>query len=117
MKFMKQFGIILTVTFVGEVLKSIIPLQIPASIYGLIIMLIALKFKVIPLNEVKEAGKFMIEIMPMMFIPAAVGLLDSWSVLKPICIQIIIVTIVSTILVMGVAGKVTQFVIEREKRK
>lgn len=117
MKFMKQFGIILTVTFIGEVLKNLIPLQIPASIYGLILMLLALKFKIIPLNEVKEAGKFMIEIMPMMFIPAAVGLLDSWNVLKPICIQIIIITIISTILVMGVAGKVTQFVIDMEKRK
>lgn len=80
-------------------------------------MLIGLKTKIIPLEKVKDAGKFMIEIMPMMFIPAAVGLLDSWNALKPICLQIIVITIISTIVVMGVAGKVTQFVIDREKRK
>lgn len=117
MKFMKEVGIILTISFLGEVLKFLIPLQVPASIYGLLLMLLALKTKIIPLDSVKNVGKFMIEIMPMMFIPAAVGLLDSWDYLQPIYLPVIIITIISTIAVMGVAGKVTQFVIRLEKRK
>jgi holin-like protein len=117
MKFMKQFGIILIVTFLGEVLRYVIPLPIPSSIYGLILMLLALKAKIIPLNSVRETGRFLIEIMPMMFIPAAAGLLNSWSTLKAICIPVIIVTLVSTVIVMAVVGRVTQFVIHMEKRK
>ncbi|MFA9378965.1 MAG: CidA/LrgA family protein [Lachnotalea sp.] len=117
MKFMKEFGIILTVTFLGEVLKYLIPLPIPASIYGLILMLVALKTKIIPLEFVQKTGRFLIEIMPLMFIPAAVGLIDSWDTLKSIFIPIIIITIISTIMVIAVAGRVTQLMIRLEARK
>lgn len=115
MKYFRQFGIILAVTFIGEILKYIIPLPIPASIYGLILMLIVLKAKIISLEQVKETGTFLIEIMPLMFIPAAVGLLVSWDVLKDICIPVIIITILTTVIVLIVTGKVTQFMIKLER--
>lgn len=117
MKYMRQFGIILLISFIGEVLNYWIPLPVPASIYGLVLMLLALGLHMIRLDQVKAAGKFLIEIMPMMFIPAAVGLMDSWDVLKPICLQVVIITIVSTILVMGISGSVTQWVIRADLKK
>lgn len=117
MKYLKQFGVIILITFLGEILKSIIPFAIPASIYGLVLMLIALKSKLITLEHVQDVGVFLIEIMPIMFIPAAVGLMDSWEVLKPICIPVIIITVLTTVIVMVVTGRVTQLVINMEKRK
>ena len=116
MKYIRQFGLILAVTFLGEILKMILPFKIPSSIYGLVLMFLALQFKVIQLEQVKEAAKYLIEIMPLMFIPAGVGLMNAWGVLKPICIPVIVITIVSTIAVMGISGRVTQFVIRLEKR-
>lgn len=116
MKYVKQFGIILAVSFLGEVLKSLIPLPIPASIYGLLLMLAALCFHIIPLEEVKETAKFLIEIMPLMFIPPAVGLMESWTTISPIFLELIAVTVISTILVMAVSGRVTQFVIRLENK-
>ncbi|MCI5920191.1 MAG: CidA/LrgA family protein [Roseburia sp.] len=116
MKYIRQFGLILAVTFLGEILKMILPFKIPSSIYGLVLMFLALQFKVIQLEQVKEAAKYLIEIMPLMFIPAGVGLMNAWGVLKPICIPVIVITIVSTIVVMGISGRVTQFVIRLEKR-
>lgn len=117
MKYIRQFAIILTISFLGEVLKRLIPLQIPASIYGLLLMLGALVFHVIPLDAVKDTGKFLVEIMPLMFIPAAVGLTESWNRISPILLELIVVTAVSTILVMVVSGRVTQLVIRLENRK
>ena len=116
MKYIRQFGIILLISFIGEVLNQIIPLPIPASIYGLIIMFTALQTKILPLDKVKETGKFLIEIMPLMFIPAAVGLTESWSILRSIVVPIGIITVVSTILVMGSAGSVTQSIIRRSQK-
>lgn len=116
-KYVRQFAVILTVSFMGEVLKSLIPLQIPASIYGLVLMLAALCLHIIPLEAVRDVGKFLVEIMPLMFIPAAVGLTEAWDKISPILIQLIIVTAVSTILVMVVSGHVTQLVIRMESRK
>ena len=117
MKFMKQFGIILAVTFLGETLKYVIPLPIPASIYGLVLMLLALRTGILKLDQVKEAATFLIEIMPMMFIPAGVGLLNAWDKLKPVLVPVIVIMFISTIAVMGISGKVTQTMIEAEERK
>ena len=79
MKYLRQFLIILFVSFLGEVLNYLIPLPIPASIYGILLMFLALELHIIPLSAVRETGRFLIEIMPVMFIPAAVGLLKYLS--------------------------------------
>lgn len=109
MRYIKQFAIILAVTCVGEILKYFIPLPIPASIYGLVLMLVLLMTRRVRLESVKETAEFLIEIMPMMFIPAAVGLLVSWEQLRPILIPVVAITVVSTFVVMIVTGKVTDF--------
>ena len=108
-RYIKQFAIILAVTCVGEILKYFIPLPIPASIYGLVLMLVLLMTRRVRLESVKETAEFLIEIMPMMFIPAAVGLLVSWEQLRPILIPVVAITVVSTFVVMIVTGKVTDF--------
>jgi Putative effector of murein hydrolase LrgA len=115
MNYLKQFTIILFVSFLGELLHIIVPLPIPASVYGLILMLLALCFGVLRLEQVKETADFLIEIMPVMFIPAAVGLLESWSALQPIFVPVVIITILTTVIVMGVTGQVTQFMIRKGK--
>lgn len=108
MKYLRQLLIILIFSFAGEVLHYLVPIQIPASIYGLVLLFIGLMTGLIQLSQVQETAKFLIEIMPMMFIPAGVGLLESWGVLKPILVPVILILVVSTVLVMGVSGLVTQ---------
>ena len=108
MKYLRQLLIILIFSFAGEVLHYLVPIQIPASIYGLVLLFIGLMTGLIQLSQVQETAKFLIEIMPMMFIPAGVGLLESWGVLKPILVPVILILVVSTLLVMGVSGLVTQ---------
>ena len=117
MKFLKQFSIIVLISFLGELLHYFIPLPIPASIYGLILMLLGLQTKIIPLDAVFDASIFLIDIMPIMFIPAAAGLLDSWGLLKPILIPFAVITVASTVIVMALTGKVTQFFILSSKKK
>lgn len=117
MKYIKQFFIIILISFLGELLKYLIPLPIPASIYGMILLFLALELKILKVSDVKETSSFLIEIMPIMFVPAGVGLLESWDALAPIWLQVVIITIVSTIVVMAVSGIVTQWVLRREKGK
>lgn len=115
MKYLKQFLVILLITLIGEVLKYIIPLPIPASIYGMVILFICLMTGFIKLEDVKETGKFMIEIMPVMFIPAGVGLITSWGVLKPMLVPVCIITVVTLVTVMVATGKLSQIVIRKER--
>lgn len=117
MKFLKQFCIILFISFLGEALRKLIPLPVPASVYGLVLMLAALKSGILKISQVREAAAFLIEIMPVMFIPAGVGLMDSWGVLKPVFLPVIVITFLTTVIVMAVTGLVTQKIIRKERRK
>ena len=117
MKYLRQLLMILIFSFIGEVLHAVIPIQMPASIYGLVLLFIALMTGLVKLPQVHEAARFLIEIMPLMFIPAGVGLLESWGNLKSILVPVLLLLVASTILVMGVSGKVTQGIIQRSRRK
>ena len=117
MKYINQFLIILLISFVGEIFKCLLPLPIPASIYGMIILFLGLMTKVIKLESVKETGKFLIEIMPIMFIPAGVGLMTTWGRLQPILLPVSIITAVTIITVMVATGWVSQIIIRKAGKK
>lgn len=117
MRLLYQFGIILTITFLGEVLHAVIPLPIPASIYGLVLMLLALCTKIVKLKQVKVAANFLLDIMPPMFIPAAVGLIVVWGDLKAVLVPLLAVTVITTVAVMAVTGRTAQSIIRKKNRK
>ena len=113
LKYLKQFGIILAISCLGEILHQLLPLPVPASIYGIVILFVCLQSGLLKLASIRETSAFLIEIMPILFLPAAVGLLEAWDVLKPNLLPIAVITAVSTFVVMGAAGLVTQAVIRR----
>ena len=117
MKYIKQFFIIILISFLGEVCRYVIPLPIPASIYGLVILLAALETGVLPLGAVRDTAKFLIEIMPLMFIPAAVGLMDSYVDLIGFLVPVLVITFLTTVFVMIGAGRAAQFVIRWERKR
>ncbi len=117
MKILKQFGIILLVSAVGELMNYFIPLPIPASIYGIVIMFVCLMTGIIRLDSVKEAAHFLVEIMPVMFISPAVAIMESWNLIKADWVPYICITVISTVVVMGISGRVTQWVIRLKQKK
>lgn len=117
MKLIFQLCVILLISFAGEILRQVIPLPIPASIYGLLIMLFCLMTKVIKLEQVKKAGYFLIEIMPLLFIPPAVGLISAWPALSGMLIPLIVIVLATTVIVMGVSGRVTQALLRKDGGK
>ena len=117
MKFLIQFLIIIAFSFLGELLHYCLPLPIPASIYGIVLLFIALELKWVKVKDIRETSSFLIAVMPVMFIPAAVGLIDSWASVSQAWFQYIIVTVISTFIVMGVSGMLTQYVYVKERRR
>ena len=116
LRYLKQFGIILGISFLGEILYHLIPLPIPASIYGIVLMFVALMTKTVVISDIQETSRFLIDIMPILFLPAAVGLLDSWPALRPVLLPVAVITAVSPVAVMASAGLVTQGVIRKSKK-
>ena len=111
MRLMRQFGIIAAMTCIGELMHYFIPLPVPGSIYGLLLMLAALMTGIVKLEQVKETAEFLIDVMPLMFIPAGVGLMTAWGQLRQILLPVTIITFVSTVAVMGVTGRVTELLL------
>ena len=117
MRYLGQFSIILLFSLAGEALHALLPLPVPASIYGIVLLLACLMAGVVRVDAIREVSSFLIEIMPVMFIPAAVGLMESFVLLLPSLGAYLAIMAVSTFAVMAVAGRVTQAVIRRQSAK
>ena len=116
MKYLRQIVIILAFSFVGEALSLLIPLPIPGSIYGIVLLFLALETKLVKLASIKDVSDFLISFMPVMFIPAATGLMASWDILRSNAVAYVVIVAVTTVVVMGVSGSVTQWIIRRGKK-
>ena len=110
MKYLKQVALILLFSFLGEVCRRLIPLPVPASIYGMVLMFSALSLKIVKLEQVKDAGGFMTSILPVLFVAPLVSLLDCWPLLRENLLPLAVIAVVSTIATFAVAGLVTKFV-------
>ncbi|MBR4208944.1 MAG: CidA/LrgA family protein [Lachnospiraceae bacterium] len=117
MKYLYQFTVILAVSWIGEFLHAILPFPFPASIYGLVLMLVFLKTGIIKLSQVKEAGSFLLETMPVMFIPPAVGLLNVAGEVASIAVPLFVISVLSTVCVMVATGKTSDFILSRQAAK
>ena len=113
MKYLRQLSIIFTISFLGQVLHTLIPAPIPASIYGLVLMLGALLGRIVRLEQVKAAGDFLISLMPLMFIGPSVQIMVAFSGHSGFLPAFLIITVVSLYVVMIVSGRVTQRLIRK----
>lgn len=113
MRFLKETTIIFGITMAGEFLNYLLPLPVPSGVYGLFILLALLCTGGIKLEDVELVGSFFLDIMPLMFIPAGVGLINSASDMKSILLPLIVITVVSTIFVMASTGRAAQYLIRR----
>lgn len=116
MKYLTQFLRILAFTLAGELLQRLVPLPIPASVYGLVLLFAALNTGLVKLEQVKDAGSFLISILPILFVSPAVGILDNWEAIRGALIPILALTLLSTVLTFGIAGRATQAMMGKEEK-
>ena len=115
MKYLMQFGIIIGLSLVGEVINSVIPLQVPASVWGMVLLFVLLCLKVIKLDQVQDAADFLLSIMTVMFVPVGASLITSFADIKDEILGIFAIIIVSTVVCFLVTGKVAQRIIDKSE--
>ena len=116
-KYIFQFGRILAFCFLGEVLHVVLPLPVPASVYGLVLLLAALTTGFVKLEQVKETGTYLTGIFPLLFVPAAAGIMELWAEMGQLLLPILIAILPVTVLVMVSAGKTTQALSGRKNKE
>ena len=105
MKYVKESAIIFGITMIGEFLNELLPLPVPAGVYGLFLLLLLLCTGLLKLKDIEATGNFLLDIMPILFIPASVGLIESYDAMKAILVP------------LGVTGKVTELMVSLLKKK
>ena len=117
MKFIRQLAIIMTISFLAELLEILLPLPVTASIYGLVLMLVALVTKLVPLEKVEGAADFLVELLPILFVPSTVSIIANVDALREMLIPLIVICLATTVLIMAVTGRTAQGIIRLEGKK
>ena len=116
MKYLAQLTIILAVSLVSEALGYFIPLPVPASVYGLVIMFLLLWTKVIKLSQVENVADFFLQIMPFFFVAPTVGLITSFDAIRGNVLWLVLMCFISTVVTIAVTGLVAQFIMRLRKK-
>lgn len=117
MQYVKQFMIILAFSLVGQALQALIPLPIPASIYGLVLLLAALLLGIVKVEKVKATADFLVAVMPVLLIAPAVKVLEYWGIIAPNAGAILVISIATTGAIFGISGLVTKWLMRKEAGK
>ena len=117
MKYIYQIGIIGSISFVAELLYVLLPFPVPASVYGLVILLVLLLTKIVKPEQIEDVADWLIKIMPILFVGPSVGLINSFDAIKGQVFPLVIMCIVSTLGVMIVTSVTAQLVIRMRKKK
>lgn len=117
MKYLSQFLIILGFTLAGEALQRLIPLPIPASVYGIALLFFALCLGLLKVEQVKEAGGFLTSILPVLFVSPTVGIVENWDLIRPNLLPICLLLAATTVLTFGLSGRVTQAIMKKDGEK
>lgn len=112
MRYVIQLFIIICFSFAGELLHRVLPFPIPASIYGITLLFAALELRLLKVEHIREVSTTLIISMPVMFVPPAVGLINTWDNIKNNWPEYLLITFASTFVVMAVAGWTTQRLIQ-----
>ena len=117
MKILKQSAIIAAVCAAAELIKYLLPLPIPASVYGLLLMLAALLTGGIRPEQIETTADFLITIMPVLFVAPTIALVARLGRLASLAVPLLLVATIGTVLVIGLSGKAAQAVGKREEKK
>ena len=115
MKYLRQALILAAITFAAEILKYLLPLPIPVSIYGLVLLFLLLKTGILPLEKIQDVGDLLLELMPLLLVPASVSFITALDTVQAMLLPVLIMGLLGTLLVMAVTGLVAQRLIRRGK--
>lgn len=108
MRYLQSFLTLMGFSLAGEVLQRLIPVPIPASVYGIILLFAALCAGLVKVEQVKSVGTFLTGILPIFFVPSVVGILENWELIRHGVGSLVVLVMVSTVLTFLVSGKLAQ---------
>lgn len=100
-------------TLMGEALQRFLPLPIPASVYGIVLLFAALCCGIVKVHQVKQVGAFLTSLLPLLFVAPTVGIVEHWQLIAPQLLPICLLLVASTMLTFGISGRLTQWLLRK----
>ena len=117
MKYAKQLTIIAGVSFLGEFLSIVIPVPVPGSVYGMLLLFLCLCLRIIKLEQVEETADFLLLVMPFFFVAPGISIMETFPLVKDSIVALVLISFVTTLLTMVVTGHVTQLLIRMRRKR
>lgn len=114
--YLRQAAILFGFTFLGEVLHRLLPFPIPAAIYGLVLLFIALTLGLVKVSQIRQVSSFLIAIMPVLFVAPTVNLLEYWPLLASKLLPFALILLVSTVVVFAVSGVISKALLKKKEK-
>lgn len=115
MNFLEQFAILIACLFAGTLLKSVIPLPIPETIYGMALLFILFVIKAIKTDDIRRASDTILENMSFLFVPVGVGIIDNFDLFKENFIAMFFITLIAATIAMIVTMTLVHAIQKRRK--
>ena len=108
MKYIPQLAVIFGFTLLGEALQRLLPIGIPGSVYGLVLLFLALCTGIVKLEQVKESGDFLRSLLPLLFVAPTVSIMEHWAVIRTELLPLALLVASTTVVTFGIGGIITQ---------
>jgi len=99
----------------GELIVAILGTAFPGSVVGMLLLLALLHLGWVKIDDIRLVSSLLLSYMPLFFIPAGVSVMASYTLMEGFYWQIILITMVSTLVVMVVTAKSVQYFVKRER--
>ncbi|MCI5928618.1 MAG: CidA/LrgA family protein [Pseudoflavonifractor capillosus] len=119
MKIICQIAIIFTICWISQIVEAILPFPFPASVIGMVLLLILLLVRALKVDHIREKSDFLLSNMAFFFIPAGVSIINYFDILASNLIPLLVICLVSTLLTFAVtawAVRLTRYLMDRRKK-
>ncbi|GMA62715.1 CidA/LrgA family protein [Alicyclobacillus fastidiosus] len=117
LKLVAQIAGLYGLSEIGTLISRWTHIPVPGSIWGLVLLFVLLKCRVIQLRFVEAGGDWLIREMLLFFVPSAAGIMTYGHLLFHQGLQIVVVIVASTSLVMLSTGLVAENITRWRKHR
>ncbi|MEK5498230.1 antiholin-like murein hydrolase modulator LrgA [Bacillus sp. FSL M8-0077] len=114
--FLSQAFIFATVMFVSNLISMYLPIPMPASVIGLVLLFILLTTKIVKLEHVEQLGSSLTGLISFLFVPSGISVIQSLGVMQEVGVQVVGVIIIATIMLLAATGLFSQLLMQLSER-
>ncbi|ARF68303.1 hypothetical protein B7C51_11510 [Paenibacillus larvae subsp. pulvifaciens] len=109
--FLTQAFIFSVIMLVSHIITALLPIPMPASVIGLVLLFVLLCLKVVKLEQVESFGAALTGIIGFLFVPSGISVMNSLGVMQQFGLQIILVIFAATAILLAVTGLFSQMIL------